>query len=393
MKKLLYIGGFDLPDKNAACHRAISNSKLFKMIGINASLLGISKSPSLEKGVVHQLGSKDDIEMMAVSYPRGVFDWFRFIFGDSATLRYIIEVKPDIIIMYNYPAIAGLRIHHLCNKNNIECISDITEWYSSFNTNLLRRVVKWFDTTLRIKFVARLSNRVITTSEYMTEIYESKGKICLELPTLYDIETLGSKAETSDKLSKEDKIRLVYFGSPFDKSVAIHDNTQVKERLDKVINAISDNFVKHKLILDIYGISKSDFLDVYPDYISILSSLDDSVVFHGRVSHSELTDYVSKSDYSIFFRDDTRVNKAGFPSKLAESITLGTPVITSNISSLKKYENINGVNLCDIGCESQDLDRILSERDVLKKMPLSKSHFDYRNYKAKAEGFFNFNEI
>ncbi|ELV8738229.1 hypothetical protein QNF08_004545, partial [Vibrio vulnificus] len=191
MKKLLYIGGFDLPDKNAACHRAISNSKLFKMVGISSSLLGISKESNFESGVVRNLGFKDEIEMMAVKYPQGSIDWLRFIFGDKATIAYIKENKPDTVVIYNYPAIASIRIHKICKAYGIEVISDITEWYSSANKSLLRQVVKWIDTSLRIKFVARLNNRIITTSQYMTNIYESKGHTCLELPTLFDSEYLS----------------------------------------------------------------------------------------------------------------------------------------------------------------------------------------------------------
>ncbi|EHU9448978.1 glycosyltransferase [Vibrio vulnificus] len=391
MKKLLYIGGFDLPDKNAACHRAISNSKLFKMVGISSSLLGISKESNFESGVVRNLGFKDEIEMMAVKYPQGSIDWLRFIFGDKATIAYIKENKPDTVVIYNYPAIASIRIHKICKAYGIEVISDITEWYSSANKSLLRQVVKWIDTSLRIKFVARLNNRIITTSQYMTNIYESKGHTCLELPTLFDSEYLSSNATRSRKSEDSDKIKLIYFGSPFDKSVAIYDNRQVKERLDKVISAVSDNYIKSNIYLNVYGITKSDFLEVYPNYISTLEKMGDNVVFHGRVPHNELISYISESDYSIFFRDDTRVNKAGFPSKLAESLTLGIPVITNEISSLKKYQNVAGVNFCSTGNESLELGALLSKRQ--KVIEIDTKHFDYRSYKEDAKKFFVSNEV
>ncbi|EJE4199961.1 hypothetical protein M3897_002730 [Vibrio cholerae] len=391
MKKLLYIGGFDLPDKNAACHRAISNAKLFKMVGIDSSLLGISKKSNFESGVVHNLGSKDEIEMMAVKYPKRTIEWLRFIFGDKATIAYIKENKPDIVVMYNYPSIAGIRINKLCKKYGIEVISDITEWYSSANKNLLRQVIKWIDTNLRIKFVARFNNRIITTSQYMTDMYESKGHTCLELPTLYDNEYLSLSAVRSRKSEHSDKIKLIYFGSPFDKSVAIYNNSQVKERLDKVIGAVSDNYVKHNIYLNVYGVSKSDFLEVYPNYTSTIEKLGDNLVFHGRVSHKELISYISESDYSIFFRDDTRVNKAGFPSKLAESLTLGIPVITNDISSLKKYQNVVGVNFCSSGNESSELDTLLSNRQ--KIIEIDTKYFDYRSYKEDAKKFFVSNEL
>ncbi|ELV8644694.1 hypothetical protein QNE66_004418, partial [Vibrio vulnificus] len=130
---------------------------------------------------------------------------------------------------------------------------------------------------------------------------------------------------------------------------------------------------------------------VYPNYISTLEKMGDNVVFHGRVPHNELISYISESDYSIFFRDDTRVNKAGFPSKLAESLTLGIPVITNEISSLKKYQNVAGVNFCSTGNESLELGALLSKRQ--KVIEIDTKHFDYRSYKEDAKKFFVSNEV
>lgn len=32
---ILYVGGFELPDKNAAAHRVLSNAKIFRELGYN----------------------------------------------------------------------------------------------------------------------------------------------------------------------------------------------------------------------------------------------------------------------------------------------------------------------------------------------------------------------
>ena len=46
MKKrtILYVGGFELPDKNAAAQRVLSVAKIFKSIGYNVIFLGIDKT-------------------------------------------------------------------------------------------------------------------------------------------------------------------------------------------------------------------------------------------------------------------------------------------------------------------------------------------------------------
>ena len=43
MKKVLYLGAFELPDKNAAAQRVISNGKLLREMGFEVTYVGISK--------------------------------------------------------------------------------------------------------------------------------------------------------------------------------------------------------------------------------------------------------------------------------------------------------------------------------------------------------------
>ena len=43
-KNILYVGGFELPDKNAAAQRVSANSKLLNQIGFKVSFLGITHS-------------------------------------------------------------------------------------------------------------------------------------------------------------------------------------------------------------------------------------------------------------------------------------------------------------------------------------------------------------
>ena len=39
---ILYVGGFELPDKNAAAHRVLSNGKLLRDLGYEVSFVGIT---------------------------------------------------------------------------------------------------------------------------------------------------------------------------------------------------------------------------------------------------------------------------------------------------------------------------------------------------------------
>ena len=72
-KKILYIGGFELPDKNAAAHRVIANAKVLREMGFEVSFIGISKdimgAPSIVEG----------FESTPIPYPCGKIEWIHQI--------------------------------------------------------------------------------------------------------------------------------------------------------------------------------------------------------------------------------------------------------------------------------------------------------------------------
>lgn len=69
-----------------------------------------------------------------------------------------------------------------------------------------------------------------------------------------------------------------------------------------------------------------------------------------------------EADFSIFVRPDRRSSHAGFPTKLAESLAAGTPVITNNTGDIGLYlkDGENGFLLKD-GTQK-------SVKDVLDKL-------------------------
>ncbi len=45
---IIYIGGFELPDKNAAAQRVVSNAKLLREVGYDVVLVGVDKEISIK---------------------------------------------------------------------------------------------------------------------------------------------------------------------------------------------------------------------------------------------------------------------------------------------------------------------------------------------------------
>ena len=116
MKKILYIGGFELPDKNAAAHRVMANAKLLSEMGFEVSFIGISKNL---KNAPHKVNG---FVSTPIGYPKSVKSWLHQIvtFVDKGT---ILKEQPHFVVLYNFPSIASLRIIHACHKRGIKVVS------------------------------------------------------------------------------------------------------------------------------------------------------------------------------------------------------------------------------------------------------------------------------
>lgn len=389
---IVYIGGFELPDKNAAAHRVLANGKILRELGYNVVLIGVNNSAASEGGL-----KREDFfgfECWSIPYPNGSLAWLNYILGSQHILSFLKEQKLLIkvagVICYNYPSVAQLRIKNICKHANIKLISDATEWYDASAGSFFYRAVKYTDTTLRMLWVHKVTDGLITTSSYLTNFYKRHGKVTVELPTLFD----AKKFEPPLVRDDNNKKKFIYVGSPFDTGRVNKKRTNLKERLDVCVEVF---FLLYKeeesFVFDVYGVTEKEYLQVFPEHAGILREMGECISFNGRQSNEFVLSQIAQSDFSIFFRDKTRVTLAGFPSKLAESVSCGTPVISNTMVSLVNHEGVEGVFLTKRGEELALVKKMLqltpNEINNLKQRTYSSRAFDYRNYTLKVAEFLN----
>lgn len=378
-KTIIYIGGFELPDKNAAAHRVISNGKLLRDIGYNVHFMGISNERGYNNKSYYGFNSS------ALKYPNSIISWVKYIttFKDY---KNIIESYNNVhsIICYNLPSGSLYRLLKYCTKKEIKIFSDCTEWYVAPKTgSFIARTVKSWDIKLRMNKLHLKLNGIIAISSYLHTYYSNQGVPTLQIPPLVDKEdckwprTILQKNNTA--------VNLIYSGSPF----ALTKGSEVKDRLDLIIDGlylISKTFTDFKLT--ILGMDINGFLIVFPDYKDKLLSLGKLIDWKGRVPHNEALDLLKKSDYSIFLRDTNLVTIAGFPTKFVEALSCGIPVLTNRNSNLADYL-VEGKNGFWIETNSDDaiyksLLEVLkiNKEDLndLKEDLLKSKTFDYKNY-------------
>ena len=363
MKRVLYIGGFEMPDKNAAAQRVLSVAKVFRELGYEVVFYGITKGNDYE-------GEVDGFRYEAREYPLSTSEWVKYASG-CGIFDYIKKVNPSHVILYNYPAVAQCKIIRYGRKHGIKVIGDITEWYDS------QGLVKKIDTFLRMWWCNKRLDGIIAISKYLANYYSKQHTVLL--PPLVDKDETKWACVNSEDNNKG-CIELIYAGSPGN-----------KDRLDFVIRGIED-LKENKFSLKIVGLTKEQFEKNYDCVVA-----DEKMVnchFYGRLPHQEVVKHLKQSDFQIFFRENTRVNNAGFPTKFVESISAGVPVITNRVSNVSDYviDGENGFIVDDL--TQENIVSVLTKVSLLDRREVNRIKkccddmmFDYRNFLEPIQEF------
>jgi len=230
---------------------------------------------------------------------------------------------------------------------------------------------------------------MIAISQYLYQFYKKQMGNVVMIPPLVDLNmSKWDEKSVGKSINNDNLLKVVYAGSP---------GIGNKDRLDLILNVLSR--IKSKGINNFYftiiGITENQFLSSF--YTSIPDNLINNVVFKGRLSHVDTLNEVKNAHYYLFLRDNNLVNNAGFPTKFAESISCGTPVLTNLSSNIKDYliEGQNGFIMdvsTDTSLEKSFIKAMsLPLRDILamKKYCSSSKAFHYENYIPTFQLLFN----
>ncbi len=359
---VLYIGGFQLPEENAAAQRVVGIGKGLKAIGYDVIFLN-----SLKKYNNSEIQKKEYFGFKCFEYKRE--SNFDYLISAKTSINMIKTINPYAVIAYNYPAMALNNIRKYCKKKKIKCLADVTEWYNTFGKNIFIKMIKSFDTFYRMRYVHKKMDGIIAISKYLFEYYHNDTKTVIIPPTV-DLDD----EKWNVQVTKDDsRISFTYAGSP----------SAAKEKLDKIVNAVSLVEKSNEIVLNIVGITKEQFTCMYSwnDYIS------NNVIFWGRVNHKKAIQIVKQSNWTVILRENNRMVKAGFPTKLSESISCGTPVLINHFSNVFDYltpensicvDDINNIaNYMMLACKTN--------------IVINNTIFDYHKYLLELDALFKNN--
>lgn len=319
-RRILYLGGFELPDRNAAAHRVLGNAKALRALGWDVVFVGIDQSGSETAGVLDTKSDVQGFARYAVPYPRTNRRWVRYL-SDAAPYIAVCEAVGSVsaMILYNAPSVVMAKLMRYCRARGIVCIADSTEWYSSKGRGFAYSVLKSADTWFRMRILQKRMDGLIVISRYLERYYAALRHLVV-IPPLTD--SAEEKWHIAEHVPDASGLKLVYAGSP-----------ERKDRIDILIEALSRT--KRPYRLDVIGMTKEEYLTVAPQHRRFVERTNE-IRFHGRLSHIKALEFVQKADFSCFFREDDRVSRAGFPTKFAEAVSSGTPVITNATGDLNE---------------------------------------------------------
>lgn len=307
-KLALYLGNFDLKNGYASVARIFNIAILLKKNGF----LTIAPCFRAEKQLFEKQFGADSclsiIERPPVSKKKLYLDYVYY-------LKIISDTHPDVVFLYDFPSIPMKHVLGHCRRNKIPVISDCTEWYDSKCVNgVFSKIFKVVDVFFRMHILNKRADGIICVSDYLKRHYSKYNSV--KIPPL--MEHINSFS-TDNKVSRVGENINIFYAGNTNKS-----KDYVIGFLKWLIKNEPDNVFFH-----VFGNNNSDI----QCYLTTLFSKQ-HILLYGNLEHNDLLDKIKSFDCELIIRRNSRANRAGFPSKYAESVILGIPCFVTNVGDV-----------------------------------------------------------
>ena len=323
---ILYIGSFRLPNLDAAAPRVLNNAKVLRALGHEVCFISWGGSYREEDycddgkyrvcGFEYQISG--DLPSDNSIKHRVYCKMFR---GLRSFYMLKAKPKPDLIILYNAENSFSSRMIKYCKRKDIKLANDITEWYNNNELHLTDIIPNYIN---MVYTQNRVKNKIVI-SRFLDKYYSKSNNV--RIPPLCDPEEVKwSYTIDDERVLPFDGVTLIYAGTP-----------AKKDCVHSVINAVNTLASEGKAIrFIILGATREAYMKQQGNEVRT-TFLHENVIFLGRVSQDLIPAYYKKADFMVLLREPNRKSMAGFPTKFAESMTAGVPVITNATSDLSQY--------------------------------------------------------
>lgn len=288
------------------------------------------------------------------------------------------------ILYVNAPPSSLFFLKKYAMKHNINLYHDSVEWYSpeeflfgKFSRRYRNKEAlntKWIDKQFK----------VFAISSFLHHHFMNKGISSLIIPAIMDKDGISF-----NKKKVNNKLVLSYAGH-------IGKKDYIKEMLEGL--ALLNSEELEKIEFNIFGANETELKRVTGISEEVFHKIKSKLNCRGRVPREVVLQCLVGTDFTVLLRHpELRYAKAGFPTKVVESLFSATPVICNISSDLDKYLMDNKNAIIVEGCSAESFARSIKKAlrltdDNIKNMQIdaretAERFFDYRIYIDQVRNF------
>ncbi len=342
--RLLYIGAIQLPVRDAASIRVYNIGYAIKQSGHSVDYLCLesygSEPTAWGDSSYHYVFSKE---------PSSTEKMHELLFGSRALAKLkelCQEKRYDAVILYNTTSFIENEIIKYCRREHIRVYADVTEWYEVRTPKSKKDLFPYVNALSVDRRIRKLDQRldgVIAISRYLYDYYSKLGVNVIRIPPIFHYERHFLDTDGDCKT-------ILYAGSP----AVGKDEIGI---LIDAVKAVNRESVMLKLVF--VGVNRPEDADALEKY---------GISFRPRCNTDQVIEYVRSSDFTVLFRQEKRFAKAGYSTKVAESLFNGVPVLCNeiggtdtDIENMKNGIKIKGLSMDDVYAGLQQMARLNRE--------------------------------
>ena len=375
MRKAVIVTENSYPEGDAGAVRQHAFAKILKQLGYDVLVIGYGKNFD------NKICKYDGVNFISCR-PNQENIISRIIcrvkFG-TKVYRYIKQHYNflDVLMVVDIMPQSFKKIEKLKRIYNCVLIHDSVEWYSpeefkngKFNLAYIRK-----DYTNK-KAINNLWN-VIAISSFLEEYFKQRNNNVKRIPVIMDIKKITPRLKC---IENSEKFIFVYAGGPGQ-----------KDYLKEIIEGFSFLSLEQRKIVEvnIIGVNEDQLVKSCDVSIDLINSIKDCLKIYGRISRDETLELVKRADYSLLIRDESlRYSKAGFPTKIVESLACGTPPLCNLTSDLGLYLKNEENSIIALGHTSKDVYKAIIH--AISITDINKRNFMRESARKLAEDSFHY---
>ena len=289
------------------------------------------------------------------------------------------------IIAYDPYTPLLLRLGSYARRHGLRLIVDLTEWPTgrNFPGGILGPYN--LDSEFRLRCLYRRQCRsVIGISSFLTNYYCRAACRVVRIPPLVDLEDPKWKLPAEDYSGP---LRLVYAGNPGKKDLLAN----IVRGLMLLRNC------GREIEFHLVGVTEPQVAALCGNGTLPTSAGTAKIICHGRVPQNEVPRLLGRSHFSVLLRPDEKYAHAGFPTKIVESLSAGTPAIVNATSDIAEYVRDGREGFIVPGYSPEALagtlrtvaamppERIREMKNLARSR--AREAFDYHSHRAALERF------